>query len=70
MPLLILCVAVILLLPSQEQFLSWSRQYLPNTQQQESTAPARNGPRQERHQNYPSKPEQQQRLSHNAGLAA
>jgi hypothetical protein len=50
--LLILCVAKIKSLPSQQLLLWRSRQYLPNTRgQQESAAQARDGPRQERHQN-------------------
>jgi hypothetical protein len=49
--LLILFMAKINSLRSQQLLLSWSRQYSPNTRsQQESTAPARDGPRKERHQ--------------------
>jgi hypothetical protein len=67
----ILCMAKIKSLPSQQLLLSRSRQYSPNTHgQQESTAPAQDGPRQERNQNDPSRtPEQQQRSSHHS-LAA
>jgi hypothetical protein len=50
--LLILCVAKIKSLPSQQLLLSQSRQYLPNTKR--PTTPARDGPRQKRQQNDPN----------------
>jgi hypothetical protein len=54
-PLLILCVAKIKSWPLQQMLLSWSAQHSPNKHgQQESTEPARDGQRQERHQNDPS----------------